>query len=188
MTRPLSMYEQAMGEDFARLHPALQAFHRLAGHHALQGRVRIGAPQSLGARLLALCLGTPLRAGEGGIRFELQAGPGREVWTRFFPTQTMRSSLHLQQVHIVESLGPARLRFGLHAEGPRLVMRLLQLHFLGIACPAWLAPRIVAEEEGEAGEGGMPGRLHFRIEAAVPWVGVVASYSGHLQLPGEGGS
>lgn len=188
MTRPLSMYEQAMGEDFTRLAPALQAFHRLAGHHELHGWVRTEAPRSLSARLLALCLGTPMRASEGAIRFALQAGAGAEVWTRFFPQQTMRSSLRLRGRRIVESLGAARLEFGLQAQESRLVMRLLRLHFLGIACPGWLAPRIVAEETGEAGEGGSPGRLHFRIEAAVPWVGVVARYSGHLQLPGEGGS
>lgn len=177
MSRTLSMYEQAMGERFARLDPAVQAFHRLAGRHALHGWVRTQAPQSLAARLLALCLGTPLRASEGAIRFELQAGPLREVWTRFFPAQTMRSSLHLQGGQIIESLGAARLGFRLEADGGRLVMRLQQLRFLGMACPTWLQPRIVAEERGEGD------RLHFRIEAAVPWVGVVASYSGHLQLP-----
>lgn len=59
------MYEQAMGERFARLDPAVQAFHRLTGRHELHGWVRTQAPQSLAARLLALCLGTPLRASEG---------------------------------------------------------------------------------------------------------------------------
>jgi hypothetical protein len=48
MTRPLSLYEQAMGEAFARLDPALQSFHRLAGRHELQGRVRTGAPLEAG--------------------------------------------------------------------------------------------------------------------------------------------
>ena len=177
MSRSLSMYEQAMGERFARLDPAVQAFHRLAGRHELHGWVRTQAPQSLAARLLALCLGTPLRASEGAIRFALQAEPLREVWIRFFPAQTMRSSLHLQDGQIIESLGAARLSFGLEADGGRLVMRLRKLRVLGMACPAWLEPRIVAEERGEGD------RLHFRIEAAVPWVGVVASYSGHLQLP-----
>lgn len=117
-------------------------------------------PQSLEARLLVLCLGTPMRASEGVIRFELQAGLLSEVWTRHFPVQTMRFRLHLQDGQIIESLGAAQSSFGLEADGDRLVMLLRKLRFLGIACPAWLGQRFVAEERGEGG------RLHFRIEAA----------------------
>ena len=173
------MYEQVMGAEFSTLGMAVQRFHRLSGYHELQGWVETMAPHSVLAKLLAFGLGTPMRASQGPIRFELQAEPNRETWTRFFPTQVMRSTLHRRKREIVESLGAARLTFELAATEKRLVMRLLRLHFLGLRCPAWLAPRIVAEEAG-AGD-----QLQFRIEATVPFVGVVASYRGHLVLPKE---
>lgn len=175
-----SMYEQVMGAQFSTLGAAVQRFHRLAGRHELPGWVETLVPQSWPARLLALCLGTPTQASQGPIRFELHAQPHHEAWTRFFPTQTMRSRLHRCDGDIVESLGAARLTFALQATEHGLVMRLQRLHFLGIRCPAWLAPRIVAEESGE-GE-----QLQFRVAASVPFVAVVASDRGHLVLPKEG--
>jgi hypothetical protein len=62
----------------------------------------------------------------------------------------------------------------LSAAGGTLEMRLRSLHFLGIPCPRWLLPRVVAEETG-AGD-----RLHFRVEASLPLIGIVAGYRGHL--------
>lgn len=101
MTSP-SLYQQVMGADFERLHPALQAFHRLAGRHELRGWVQI--------------------------------------------------------------------------EG-RLLMRLERLRFLGIPCPRWLMPRVLAEETGDAD------RLLFKVEASLPWIGTVTRYRGHLVIP-----
>ena len=74
-------------------------------------------------------------------------------------------------------MGLARMTFTLGAVDARLHMRLQRLRFLGVPCPAWLRPRIVAEETGE-GE-----RLHFRIEACVPGIGRVVGYRGHLVVP-----
>ena len=179
MTATPSMYEQVMGAEFATLAAAVQRFHRLAGRHELHGWVETTAPTSVLAKVLALGLGTPMRASRGPIRFELHAEPHRETWTRYFPTQAMRSRLHRREREVVESLGVARLSFELCATESCLVMRLRNLHFLGVRCPVWLAPRIVAEESGSGD------RLQFRIEAAVPFVGVVASYRGHLVVPKE---
>lgn len=174
-----SMYEQVMGESFARLPPALQRFHTLAGSHRLHGWVDTDAPSTAAARLLALCLGTPREATSGPIRFQLDATPTAETWTRHFPSQTMTSHMRLDARRIVEQLGAARLTFALcEAEG-RLQMRLIGLRFLGVPCPRWLIPRIVAEETGDAD------RLHFHVQASVPLVGTVASYRGHLDITAQ---
>ncbi len=172
-----------MGPAFQRLAPALARFHSLSGPHRLQGRVRVDAPTTWSARVLALALGAPQRASQGVITFELDAHPAAERWTRRFPTQTMQSTLRegAGQVagQVVEHLGAARLTFALHEAEGRLVMQLQQLHFCGIACPAWLRPQVVAEETG-IGEA-----LHFKVQATVPWVGRVVSYQGHLVVPLE---
>jgi hypothetical protein len=178
MTVP-SLYERVMGERFAALPMAVQRFHRLRGRTVLNGRVETDAPASTLAGLMAWCLGTPRHATEGSLRFELDSTPDGESWTRIFPTRTMRSRLRFRAGRVEERLGPARLDFDLVAAGDGLRMELVRLRFLGVPCPRWLMPRIVAEESGDAD------RLHFRVVAALPWVGVVASYRGHLLVAEE---
>lgn len=168
-----------MAEGFNRLAPAVQQFHRLAGHHTLHGQVEVHAAKSLPAKLLALLLGTPRSASEGAIRFELDAHPRAETWTRHFPSKTMSSHLQLIDGRLVERLGAARLIFELNEHEGQLNMRLCRLYFLGIPCPAWLMPRVVAEESG------CDGRIYFHVRAEVPGVGLVAGYQGYLALPEE---
>ena len=174
-----SLYQRVMGDRYAHLAPALRRFHRLAGRHVLHGTVETDPPASRLAALLARGLGSPLRATAGAIRFELDADPFVETWTRHFPARTMSSRLRLEGRRLVERLGAARLAFTLDEIDGRLLMRLESLRFLGIPCPAWLRPRLVAEETG-AGD-----QLCFRIEAAVPGLGRVVGYRGHLVVPDE---
>ncbi len=174
-----SLYQQAMGPVFAQLPASLQQFHSLAGSHVLHGSVEVGAPASFAARWLARCLGTPLTAQKGPIRFELRAVGASEVWTRHFPGQTMQSRLTVERGQVVEKLSAARLGFALNGSAGQLEMRLVWLRFFGVPCPRWLLPSIVAEETAT------PGRLHFRVQASSPFVGMVTSYQGHLELPGS---
>ncbi len=175
-----SMYERVMRERYARLAPAVQRFHRLAGSKTLCGEVQTDAPGSIIARLLALGLGTPRQSGSGPIRFELDATADTERWTRHFPSRTMTSVLRLEGGQLVERLGAARLRFELVEIDGALEMKLQRLHFLGITCPRWFMPRIVARETGDGD------RLCFEVSAAVPLIGVVARYRGYLTVAERG--
>lgn len=166
-----------MGPAFGRLAPALARFHSLSGVHSLQGQVEVEAPSSVAGRVLAWALGAPQKSARGRIAFDLDATPLAEVWTRNFPTRTMRSTLRESGGQVVEQLGAARLGFALEERRGQLVMRLESLHFLGIACPAWLRPQIVAEETGQGDT------LYFHVEATVLWVGRVVHYRGHLVVP-----
>ena len=175
--KPLSLYQQVMGTTFGLLPFALQQFHSLAGKHVLSGWVEVDGPATFPATCLAWCLGAPLDTQRGPIRFELQAGATSEVWTRHFPGKTMESRLTLVGTRLVERLGATRLAFALNGGPEKLEMQLVRLHFLGVPCPRWLLPSIVAEETASAG------RLHFRVQASLPLMGVVASYRGHLDVP-----
>ena len=177
-----SLFERALGARFAALAPALQRFHRLSGVHELRGIVETDPPASAIGRMLARCLGSPRRAESGTIRFELDAAPDAETWTRHFPARTMRSRMLLVDGQVVERMGAARLVFAVDEVDGGLRMRLRSLRFLGIPCPAWLRPRLVAEETGDGD------RLCFRIEAAVTGLGRVVGYRGHLVVPDETGA
>lgn len=172
----LSLLERLLGPRFGELAPALQRFHRLAGHHELHGVVETDPPDGALGRALAGLLGTPGQASSGPIRFELDAAPGRETWTRHFPGRTLVSRMGLADGCLVERMGVATLAFALETQGGGLNLRLVRMRFLGLPCPAWLRPRIDARETG-AGE-----RLHFRIEARVPLIGRVVGYRGWLAV------
>lgn len=171
-----SMYQLLMGASFLRLSPSVRAFHRLMGPHVLHGWVQTEAPSTFLARLVARCLGTPLSPSNGAIRFELDAHPDREVWVRHFPTNTMMSRMRLVHGELTESVGPTRLHFCLDEVEGRLVMRLTRLRFLGLPCPRWAMPAIIAEEDGSGN------RLEFNVKASFPFVGRVAGYSGYLLI------
>lgn len=171
-----SLYETLLGARYAQLAPAVQAFHRLSGRVVLHGEVETQPPASRAARWLAWCIRTPRTMTRGPIRFTLEAASAQETWTRQFPRHVMRSTLSLGDGHLVERLGAVRLRFTLEAVDRALHMRLRGLRFLGIPCPAWLRPEVVAEETGDGD------RLHFNVRASVPLLGVVAAYRGHLDL------
>jgi Domain of unknown function (DUF4166) len=172
----LSLYEQVLGENYARLPAAVQRFHRLSGHTVMHGWVETHTPDSWLARGLALCLGAPRSTSSGPLRFELQASPNTETWTRHFPTRTMSSRMRLVDGQVEERLGAARLTFNLTASKKHLNMELVKMRFFGVPCPSGLLPQVVAQETGTADQ------FHFHVSAALPWIGVIASYRGHLDL------
>jgi len=88
----------------------------------------------------------------------------------------MTSRMRLDARQIIEQLGAARLTFDLCEADGRLEMRLKRLHFLGVPCPNWLLPQVIAEETGQGD------RLHFRVQASLPVIGTVTSYRGHLAI------
>ncbi|MBI2771722.1 MAG: DUF4166 domain-containing protein [Burkholderiales bacterium] len=171
------MYERVMGADYARLDKEVQQFHRLQGQVKLQGTVLVDAPQTVWAALLGWCLGAPRTGAQGAIAFELETLPERERWTRHFPGKTMRSEISLCGGGVVEKLGATTLRFHLGEQRGALTMQLVGLRFLGIPCPAWLRPRVLAREHGSEG------MMHFWVEASVPGIGLVTRYRGALRIP-----
>ncbi len=173
----MPLFQSVMGEAFERLAPPLRRFHSLQGRVALAGRVQAEAPGSAAARLLALCLGTPRARAEGAIRFELDAHPERETWTRRFPQHVMRSRMHRAGAHVVEILGPVSLHFSLREQGGTLHMQLEAMRILGLPCPRWLRPAVHAVETAR------DGALFFDVRASLPWAGTVSAYRGHLVLP-----
>lgn len=177
-----SLYRQVLGAGLDRLPAAVQRFHTLSGSVVLQGQVETRAPHSWIARSLALLVGSPRSDSRGPLRFELQAAPASETWTRHFPARTMRSQLFRVGHRLEERLGAARLLFELTARDTGLGMRLVDMRFFGVPCPSWLMPSIVAEEWGHGNA------LRFRVVAEAPFVGMLTHYEGHLDVPARASS
>jgi hypothetical protein len=138
-----------MGAAFSELSPAVHQFHSSAGRVAFDGWAETAAPQTRVARWIARRLGTPQQQGRHAIRFELDARPDAETWTRYFPGRTMRSRMGLRSGDLVEQLGPLRLHFSLTAQEGALVMQLRRVRCFGVSCPRWLMPHGWAAEAEE---------------------------------------
>lgn len=174
-----SLFERAMGADFAALHPALRAFHAVEGRRRFEGTVDVHAPEQALARVLARVLGTPIETVTGAIAFELDTSPTQESWTRFFPGKKMTSTMVLDGAHVVEKLGPCKLWFSLQAVDSKLHMRLTRMRFASVPCPRFLLPQVTAIETGVAGH------LEFNVKAALPLIGTVAHYVGRLKVQAQ---
>lgn len=173
--RPL--YAQVMGDAFDDLDEAVRRFHSQQGHVALRGWCRIEGPSSALGRWFACLARTPANTMETAFGFELMADEAREHWTRHFPGRRMRSTMRVDNGMLVERLGLTSFHFSLHAVDGALHMELERFSVLGVPCPRRLCPRIRAVETGRDGV------FHFDVSAALPLLGRITAYTGHLAFP-----
>jgi hypothetical protein len=116
------------------------------------------------------------------FEFELDASPTREIWTRRFPSRTMRSRLDTAgDGHLHERLGLATLSFCLATDEGSLSMQLQSIRVLGLPWPRRWFPEVWALECGDKG------RFCFDVGARMRVLGALVAYSGYLELdvPGE---
>lgn len=171
-----SLYRQVLGAAFDALPKELQAFHDATGNYEFQGECAIEGPHTLLGRILGFVCSLPTASPNSPFSFELQADSKQETWRRRFPGRTMTSRMQVVSHVLVEKLGPVSLRFGLQATPDKLVMQLQSIAFLGIPCPWFLVPIVVAEETTT------PGKLHFNVSGRLPLVGLLAHYQGFLAI------
>ena len=175
-----SLFQRVLGQGWVQLHPALQRFHGLRGRHVLHGEVRTEPATHGVARLIGWLMRLPRTAQTAALQFVLDAQPLSERWTRHFPHTTMASTMALREPGIVERFGPVTFHFTLAADGDRLAFRYDRLRVLGLPWPRAWAPAIAAREHGDGD------RLHFDVEARLPWIGRVVRYAGWLAVPPAG--
>ena len=182
MKRDTPVYQQHLTTRFDSLPEKVRAFHALQGKHKLEGRVTIRGAETTVGRLLAVLMGFPAEAPSQPFSFQLDATPTREVWTRLFPTRTMRSCLSVRGEYLTEAFGPIRLFFKLDTNAEKLEMHLKRMTFLGVPLPRFLIPGV------QASERSAEGLFHFHIVASWPANKRVVSYTGTLDVPAEEGA
>jgi hypothetical protein len=169
------------GEDFARLHPSLQALHREGG--GLRGTVTIAAGQGLAGllgRRMAQRLGIPTGAALSGfevriahdaqaMRWERRFDDGRSLLSVFRPVGRYPDGYWL------EDTGAVQLKLTVDIRDGGWYWRLLGASLHGVPLPRWLFPRTEAFKRIDANGG-----YRFAVAFALFPFGTLLRYEGVL--------
>lgn len=172
-----TLFEQVLGDDFARLAEPVQALHRVRGEARYAGRVSVIHATHPLARLLARVTQLPPAMRDAPLRVDFTADAAHEIWRRDFDGHVMRSRLHVHRGALREWLGPVRFTFALRVDAHGAVLwRVTRVHALGVLPlpPRWFD----AVRCREAADGD---RYTFEIDAAMPVIGRLVRYEGWLQ-------
>lgn len=175
MERQVALFPGLLGAEFEGLHAPVRALHRGTGG-SWQGTASVTRAKGWLASLACRVAGLPPDMQDAPLRFELRSSAEQEVWTRWFgDSPAMSSRLRAEGRHLVEHLGPAKVRFALQAVHGSLHWEADGLQVLGIALPRRafdLRARI----------GGMDGQYQFLIEVRVAGLGALIRYEGTLNV------
>jgi hypothetical protein len=169
------LYVRALGTDFDRLDPLLQAFHRTVPN---QGRGQLAVERSrwLVGRWLATMAGLPQTAERVAVDLNSTAIAGGERWVRSFNGKPLVTTQRHWRGLLLESGGPLTFGFRLVVEGGGLRFVQQRTWLLGIPLPRLLAPRVSAVVTPAAGG------WHIDVRMAAPLIGPVIRYHG-IMIP-----
>lgn len=178
MDRALSppLFAQVLGEDFARLPPALRALHSVARRQRYAGRAAVRRGRH---RLLPLCAWLarlPPAAETLEVSVDFVVDANGERWLRRFGAHPMPSRLWLRRGRLRERLGAVEFEFALRVEADTIVWRTRRAWAFGVLP---LPRRLLAGVHCRESE--RDGRYAFLVEVALPWIGPFIRYEGWLE-------
>ncbi|HLJ57548.1 MAG TPA: DUF4166 domain-containing protein [Chthonomonadaceae bacterium] len=167
-----SLYRRALGADFDRLPPVLQAFHDL--HAAAKGAFKITRGAGPVRALVANAMRLP-PAGDGvPVRLRVEEAAGRERWTRDFGTYRLVTEQWMQGSLLVEAAGPIRFGFRLSAADGQMRFRMERCWLGALPVPMFAAPRVTACVTG------LQSTWQVWVQVDVPPLGMIVRYEGEL--------
>lgn len=173
--RPLPLFAQALGADFARLPPAVRALRDHIGPRRWRGEAEVTRGRGLVARIVAALFGFP-PAGISPVEVRLAPEGRGLVWERRFGRHGFRSQVSAAPGRITERIGPFSFHLGLQLAEGRLEFPVTGGTLLGIPMPRVLLPR---SEAAEWDEGGV---FHFDVSLSLPLgLGPLVRYRGWLK-------
>lgn len=142
-----------------------------------RGTADIAGAEHWPARWLRRWLGLPSPGPAQALALTIERQGKREIWTRRFASQNMRSTLGRRAGSplLYESLGPARLGFALRHDGDAIDWQLHSVHVFGLPCPHALCGQVLSRS------GVREGRYHFSVDVRLPWLGQLVAYQGVLE-------
>nr|WP_314085542.1 DUF4166 domain-containing protein [uncultured Shinella sp.] len=168
------LYRRVIGPAYDRLPEPVRIMHDIIGDGGAAGRGRVRRGRSPLARLVCAVMRFPPE-GEHALHVAFEERDGVERWTRDFAGKTFSSELSQSGTRLVERFGPMRFSFDLPCDEHGLTMVMRGWSVFGIPMPLRLAPKSEAREwaDGEA--------FCFDVPIALPGIGTVVHYSGHLR-------
>ncbi len=168
-----SLYERLLGEDFARLDPALQEFHRLSSARG-SGQFSVVRPRGFWISLLGRLLGLPPPGAGVALRLDVEATPTGEIWRRWFGEHKVVTVQRLWRDLLIEAGGPVQLGMRVQVRHGGMTMRSIRAWLAGVPLPRWLSPSAIAVVL-PAGAGWL-----VRVRIRLPVIGEVTRYEGKV--------
>jgi NAD(P)-dependent dehydrogenase (short-subunit alcohol dehydrogenase family) len=179
---PPSLLRRVLGNSYDALPAAVRQAHEVRRVLVLEGRADVSGSRNVLALLLSRLFGFPPRGPNLALRVEMRSeDDGSETWTRDYPGVTMRSRMcnpDPSTRQFDEVFGPFAIRLQGSATTAGLLLEAVGVRLFGIPLPRFLRPRSSAREFV-----GADGLFHFDVAIALPLIGPVVRYRGHLAPP-----
>lgn len=186
VTPALSVFECALGDDFARLPASLKELHTGFGRRDYEGVAQVDGPHGLLARIAGRMAGFPRSSCiDLPVRVRIDCQPGREVWTRSFGGHVFSSVLSIDAAsgRAVETFWPLGFVLGLQLADGALHYPIVRARAFGwLPLPRLLLPKSTTREF-EDGEGN----FHFDVLITLPTGQRIVHYRGRLRRCSAGG-
>ena len=169
----------ALGPDFERLDPLIQAAHR--GRIRLSGTVEVKRGRGVGGWLAGI-LKMPASNPACAMVVEGDHQPDVMLSSRDFAGRKMVSAFRRDGAYLTERMGPIALRLKPFVENGSLVYRLISARIGFLPIPAFLQPRLAAWERET------DNLYDFEVDIGLHVLGRLIRYRGRLRLESSNGA
>ena len=169
-------FARVLGTDFAELPAALRNFHGVGRFRRFVGKAVVEVSTGPVAQAALWIAGFPRRGGTVQLEIEVEARDGRETWRRDFGGTRTRSTLEFRDGEALETFGPVTCALDIRRDGERILVGVKRAWIFGLMpLPRGLRPVSASVEWSDD-----RGRFCFDINAALPGLGPLIRYHGHL--------
>ncbi len=171
-----TVFQQVLRAPFFNLPDTLRALHGIRGRGEYAGRTSIERGRNPLARLCAAVCGLPPTMRDVATQVEFIADDKREIWKRNFGGRRMTTKLAAHDGRLRERLGPMLFHFDLHTYEGAIYWNVARARLFGLLpLPARLFSGVQCREWEQSG------RYVYRVEAALPLIGLLIRYEGWLE-------
>lgn len=168
-----TLYQRALGEQYAQLHPALRRFHA-ATQASSSGTCTVRHGATWLHRIAAWWAGFPAQGTDLPLKLEINASGDVERWIRTFGPSEWETSQTLRKGTLIESMGWTHIHLDLQEHKGGMLFQSSAVAFGWLRFPRWLTPTVWALvtpiEKGWT--------IDMRVKA--PILGLLLSYKGEV--------
>jgi uncharacterized protein YfaQ (DUF2300 family) len=185
MTRK-PLFAAALGDAWNLVPEPVRRFHGSTGRpgsRVFRGQMDVEWGAAAVARLLCRMLRLPTAGCAIEVHLAVVATEAGEDWRRSFGEESFRTRQWLApDGRLAESFGPFVLLFHLTCVDAVLHYQLVGMRAFGLPIPRVLLPRVEADEQPSAVDGGVAAQdqaaVQVRVRAWFPRIGLLLRYSG----------